>query len=124
MATIPTFWNGEPCRAKVVTVVVGKAPRETWWCAKLEGQQRQAVEVEYAGQKFYLDNEDGSGWWKVTQGHGSPFVGHSSIPVEAVYAFTEEACPGHVASDDDPKVCKLCGTHIDSLRPDEPGEQS
>lgn len=32
---------------------------------------------------------------------------------------TEEACPGHVASDHDPKVCRHCGTHIDSLRPDD-----
>src|SRR5579859_3386306 len=33
--------------------------------------------------------------------------------------FTEETCPGHVASPDDPKTCDRCGTHIDSLRPDE-----
>lgn len=25
-------------------------------------------------------------------------------------------CPGHVASDDDPKVCRHCGTHVDELR--------
>ena len=31
--------------------------------------------------------------------------------------LTEEACPGHVASHGDPKVCGRCGTHIDSLRP-------
>jgi hypothetical protein len=30
----------------------------------------------------------------------------------------EQSCPGHVASDD-PKVCRRCGTHIDSLRPPE-----
>lgn len=29
--------------------------------------------------------------------------------------FMEQDCPGHVASDD-PKICRLCGTHIDSLR--------
>lgn len=29
---------------------------------------------------------------------------------------SEEACPGHVASDIDPKVCGQCGVHIDSLR--------
>lgn len=33
-------------------------------------------------------------------------------------ACSEENCPGHVASEHDPKVCGLCGTHIDSLRPD------
>lgn len=37
-------------------------------------------------------------------------------------AFDEQSCPGHVASNDNPKVCGRCGTHIDSLRPldDEP----
>jgi len=36
--------------------------------------------------------------------------------------FTEETCPGHTASDRNPKICRHCGTHIDSLRPetDEP----
>lgn len=31
----------------------------------------------------------------------------------------ESACPGHVASADNPKVCGRCGVHIDSLRPPE-----
>lgn len=31
----------------------------------------------------------------------------------------EQSCPGHVASDSDPKVCGRCGIHIDSLRPDD-----
>ena len=34
----------------------------------------------------------------------------------------EEACPGHVASANDPKVCGRCGTHIDSLRPPDEDE--
>lgn len=84
MATIPTFWNGEPCSARVVTVVVGKSPRKTWWCAEMEGQSRQAVEVDYQGHKFYLDNEDGLGWLKVTEGRGSPAWAHSSVPVQKV----------------------------------------
>lgn len=33
--------------------------------------------------------------------------------------FTEEHCPGHIASERDAKVCLRCGTHIDSLRPDD-----
>jgi len=36
--------------------------------------------------------------------------------------FPEEACPGHVASKSDPKVCGRCGIHIDSLRPPEEDE--
>lgn len=38
------------------------------------------------------------------------------VPVAVI---TEENCPGHVASENDPKVCGRCGTHIDSLRPPE-----
>jgi hypothetical protein len=34
--------------------------------------------------------------------------------------YSEESCPGHVASDNDAKVCGRCGIHIDSLRPPEP----
>lgn len=33
------------------------------------------------------------------------------------YEFTEEECPGHVASESDKKRCGRCGVHIDSLRP-------
>lgn len=29
----------------------------------------------------------------------------------------EEQCPGHVASDVDPRTCGRCGVHVDSLRP-------
>lgn len=35
------------------------------------------------------------------------------------YAYTEEDCPGHVASDHDPKICARCGVHIDSFRPED-----
>lgn len=34
----------------------------------------------------------------------------------------EESCPGHVASENDPKVCGRCGVHIDSLRPPDDGD--
>lgn len=39
---------------------------------------------------------------------------------EALIAELQESCPGHVASDADPKICGRCGIHIDSLRPDDP----
>lgn len=79
-----TYWNGEPTPARILRVIVGPSPVETWWCAGLEGSEREAVEVTYGGEKFFLDNEDGSGWAKVTRGHGSPQWGHSSLPVAKV----------------------------------------
>lgn len=79
-----TFWNGQPCQARRVVVEVGPSPRPTWWCATLEGHKREAVEVVCHEGKFYLDNEDGSGWLKVTEGHGSPEIAHSELPVRRV----------------------------------------
>lgn len=78
-----TYWNGQHTFARRVRVIVGKSPAPTWWCADLEGTTREAVEVIYGGV-FYLDNEDGSGWRKVTIYRGYPQAGHSSIPVAAV----------------------------------------
>ncbi|RKX65384.1 MAG: hypothetical protein DRP42_04860 [Tenericutes bacterium] len=75
-----TYWNGEPTEATRVVVTVGKPMAPTWWCADLEGHARRAVEVVYGGETFFLDDEDGSGWAKVTEGHGSPNWPHSSLP--------------------------------------------
>jgi hypothetical protein len=80
----PTYWNGEPCHARRVRVIVGDAPRPTWWCAHLIGEQREAVEVHYHGAIFSLDNADGQGWEKVTGGRGSPGVAHRALPVARV----------------------------------------
>lgn len=82
-----TYWNYQPTSARKVRVIVGPSPVKTWWCAELEGTERAAVEVSYPGGKpFYLDNEDGSGWAKVTRGRGGPEWGHSELPVERVVA--------------------------------------
>lgn len=79
-----TYWYYQPTQARIVRVIVGPSPRPTWWCADLEGTEREAVEVIGHGEKFYLDNEDGSGWRKVTEGRGGPDWGHSSLPVASV----------------------------------------
>lgn len=41
------------------------------------------------------------------------------VNARIIYPFTEEPCPEHVASFDDPKICGRCGMHVDSMRPDE-----
>lgn len=79
-----TYWNGDRTPAERVRVVVGESPRPTWWCAPLAGTEREAVAVTYCGETFYLDNEDGSGWRKVTVYRGSPWAYHASLPVERV----------------------------------------
>ena len=82
--TVETFWNGEPTPARRVIIEVGAPLMPTWWCASLEGTRRNAVAVDYYGDRFYLDDEDGTGWHKVTDGHGSPNVGHRSLPDSSV----------------------------------------
>jgi len=78
-----TFWNGEPREAKRVKVIVGSC-EPGWWCHGLENTTRNAVRVGTPGKGvFYLDDEDGSGWLKVTEGRGSPQWGHRSLPVSS-----------------------------------------
>lgn len=75
-----TYWNGEPTPCRKVRVIVGTVPIATWWCHGLTGTEREAVEVTYGEQTFYLDNEDGSGWAKVTRGRGMWTAYHASLP--------------------------------------------
>lgn len=52
---------------------------------------------------------------------------HTKIFTSLIYAYIklrdrtvcENCCPGHIAADADKKICRHCGTHIDSLRLDE-----
>ncbi len=80
-----TFWEGVRCRARVVRVRVGRVARSSWWCAKLEGQVREAVEVTLAnGHRIYIDNVNGEGWAKVTKGMGLRSWPSKSYPVSEV----------------------------------------
>ena len=51
---------------------------------ELKGTLRDAVEVSYHGTIYFLDDEDGSGWLKVTEGKGSPYWTHRSLPDDSV----------------------------------------
>lgn len=58
-----------------------------YWARGLVGQRIAVVEVElggvnYGGGVFYLDDRDGSGWAKVTEGHGSPRYSHANLSIE------------------------------------------
>lgn len=89
-----TYWNGEPAVCRRVVVVVGHAQRPTWWCAELEGQERDAVEISdgnFAGGRFFIDDEKGAGWWKVTEEGGGPQAGHRSLPSDSVVVRERES---------------------------------
>lgn len=83
---VKTYWNGGPCQVRRVRVVVADAPEfPKYWARQFVGRERAAVEIVYGeGPPFYLDNEDGSGWLKVTEGKGSPQYGHKSLRVERI----------------------------------------
>jgi hypothetical protein len=86
-----TYWNGEPTPAQRVLVVVadsGQFPK--YWAWPFVGQRRAAVEVHYGEHLFYLDNEDGRGWAKVTEGHGSPRWAHSNLEASQVVGVWSE----------------------------------
>ncbi len=111
-------WNGEMAYGRKVYVRVGKAFRPTWWCADMEGTRRKAVEVVYEDRTFYLDNEDGSGWSKVTVGLGSPQFGHLSLPddsrvVGCDHWFRTEKCVFF------PAIKKADGIHYEEQKYDQ-----
>ncbi|MGY3588062.1 hypothetical protein [Bradyrhizobium sp. USDA 4350] len=60
-----------------------------------------------------------TGWRRF--GPGALDLEPCGCPADLGARVDEDDCPGHVASDADPKVCGRCGVHIDSLRP--PGEE-
>lgn len=83
---LKTYWNGDPCTAEVVRVVVGPSPRPTWWCADLEGKEIMAIKVtpsvRAGGGPHYLAN-DLSAWITITAGKGHwNGGGYRSVPVE------------------------------------------
>jgi len=71
-----------------VTVVVADDRRfPAYWARKLVGTERPAVEVTYNGHTFYIDDANGEGWRKVTNGFGGPRCSHSSLAVSHVSAL-------------------------------------
>lgn len=83
-----TYWNGERCAARRVTVVVADDGRfPGYWARELVGTERPAVEVTYNGHIFYIDDENDEGWLKVTKGFGGPRYPHGSLAVSHVSAL-------------------------------------
>lgn len=89
----PTYWNGEvldPPALKIWGTVVD-APEfpDLWYRGEgLVGKRIKAVAVFYNGEEFHLYDEDGSGWHKVTEGHGSPRVGHRNVGLRDIQRRT------------------------------------
>ena len=107
MKTVPyTWWNGLPTVAAKGTAVVADDPRFPLYWAKTEGIIGQRIPVvmvvldgvNAGGGIDYLDNRDGSGWRKVTEGHGSPRWPHSNVRIEPdSFRFDDDTRPPEVA---------------------------
>lgn len=77
-----TRWNGEPCTARRITAIVAdNSAFPLYWARHLVGSRRNVVEVVYGDQRFYLDDEAGEGWNKVTHG-GGPHWAHNNITID------------------------------------------
>ncbi len=92
MSKTKTYWNGESAHAsKVYVTVADKGTFKYPWFKDLVGHVRKAVEVVYGGHCFYLDDEDGRGWQKVTTGKGDPLLGHRELEVDESAGIMERA---------------------------------
>lgn len=102
-----TYWNGEPCEARKVSVMVADSEAPRYWARSIVGTRRDAVEVKYGGDIFYLDDAEwtrpkeevaqirrlfpdsevktvldaGGAWRKLTAGFGTPAYGHRELKV-------------------------------------------
>lgn len=98
MSAAQGFWNGLPTEVERGTAVVADAPEFPQYWAKVEGIVGQRIPVvrvvldgvNYGGGTDYLDNRTGIGWYKVTEGRGSPRWGSASLGVEPD-SFTPDA---------------------------------
>lgn len=82
MAPIKTYWRANEAPARRVRVRVGTVERPTYWCAGLEGTERDAVAVEWEGKTLLIDDENGEGWRIVTSAYA--IGGYASLPPDSV----------------------------------------
>lgn len=78
----PTYWNGEPTPCIQGSAIVSNDNGfPLYWAADLVGQRIPVVRIFYGDTVRNIDDRDGSGWAKVTNGHGSPRYGHCDLSV-------------------------------------------
>jgi hypothetical protein len=87
---VGTYWNGLPTEAERGTAIVADAPEFPLYWAKREGLIGKRIDVvrvvldgvNYGGGTDYLDDRDGHGWRKVTDGHGGPAYPSAHVAIE------------------------------------------
>lgn len=84
-----TYWNGLPTRAIRGTAIVADALQVPLYWARVEGILRTRISVvrvsldgvNMGGGVMYLDDRDNEGWFKVTEGFGSPRYSHKTVHI-------------------------------------------
>lgn len=87
------FWEGEPTAKFVgVTYEVSEPEKPTWWTKSHVGKRRQGIQITYEGSTWIIDNEHGDGYFKVTEGMGSPWCSHKIVtnPLNVIQIPDEE----------------------------------
>ena len=95
---IDAYWNGVEVEAKEVNVIVADDARfPMYWARELVGKERKALKIIVTQapknadgdivkvdppEIFYIDNEDGEGLRKVTEGKGMWTYPHKSLSIE------------------------------------------
>lgn len=82
-------WNGEPCMFAVLIVIVGHFEEKDLhfhWYKPFVGQMRQVLEIQYNNRVFYIDNYDGTGFYKVVSGMGGEEYFHRNIKPTKIIA--------------------------------------
>lgn len=74
-------WDGADVKATEMIVVVGDSGHPNYWAKGFIGMRRRAVKCVRDKQIWYLDDEDGQGYVKVTLGQGSMGYGHRTLYV-------------------------------------------
>ena len=74
------YWNGEKALFQACIVrLLQDDEKPLWWQNAYVGQEIQAIEISYSGSTWRISNMNGTGYYKVTEGQGSPQCGHASL---------------------------------------------
>lgn len=99
------FWNGAPTRAtRGSAIVTDNGTFPEYWAKELVGERIPVVRVvldgvNAGGGVMFLDDRDGTGWYKVTEAFGGSNYPHRNVEVED-NSFIPEALEGWVLGDD------------------------
>lgn len=90
------------------------------WAEQFDRVVQKIDDAEQALSQMYYLVTGRSPQWSKSFGHQEALDevkdAMALLKTKRPYQFSQDDCPGHIASDRDPKVCGRCGTHIDEFR--------